>query len=127
MGLMLSRTGLLLILISAFICAPSSGAAEDHLAYAMRALEGDSFTAALELSSARQPNPWLEVYRLSLRAESFLGTEDSTSAAERAVSALRLISGGGAKGHPLEGGLIDLAVRCSGPEISLPYLTGRTG
>ncbi len=123
--MMLSRTGLLLILISAFICVPSSGAAEDRLADAMRALEADSFTAALELSSALQPNQWLDIYRLSLRAESFLGTEDSTSSAERAVSALRLISGEGAKGHPLEGGLIDLAVRCSGPEIILPFLTGR--
>ncbi len=124
--MMLSRTGLLLlILISAFICAPSTGAAEDRLAQAMRALEADSFTAALELSSVRQPNPWLEVYRLSLRAESFLETDDSTGGAECAVSALRLISGGGAKDHPLEGGLIDLAVHCSGPEICLPFVTDR--
>ncbi len=95
----------------------------NSLADAMRALEYDSFDTALKLSTVRQSNPWLEAYRLFVRAEAFLAAGDSASAAERAVSASRLVFSGEAKGHPAGGRLIDIAILCGGPEIALPFLT----
>lgn len=114
---------LLLISITACLCLPASGARGNSLTDAMRALESDSFSTALELSANRESNPWLEVYRLCVRAEAFLSAGDSVSAAERAVSASRLVSSGEAEGHPKSGGLIDIAILCVGPEIALPFIT----
>ena len=114
---------LLLISITAYLCLPASGARGNSLADAMRALESDSFSTALELSALRQSNPWLEVYRLCVRAEAFLSSGDSVSAAERAVSASRLVYSGEAGGHPKSGRLIDIAILCGGPEIALPFVT----
>ena len=114
---------LLLISITAYLCLPVSGARGDSLADAMRALGSDSFSTALELSTLRESNPWLEVYRLCVRAEAFLSAGDSISAAERAVSASRLVYSGEAEGHPKSGRLIDIAILCGGPEIAMAFVT----
>lgn len=122
---MITGTRLLLLATALFLCVPAASA-QGSLAGAIRALHADSFSTALELSSTRESNPWLEVYRLQVRARAFLGTADSIAAAGRTVSGLRLISGGKASGHPEEGNLIDLAVLCAGPETALPFLTDDT-
>jgi soluble lytic murein transglycosylase len=67
-------------------------------------------------------NGWLEVYRLYVRIQAFGGSGDSTGAAGRAVSALRLIRNGGAAGHHLEGVLVDMAAEYGGIELALPYM-----
>ena len=119
---MFSR-GPLLVSIAILLLVPSAAAGEDSLLGAMRAFDADSFNSAIELSSLSQQNPWLEVYRLHMRAEAFMETGDSASAAERAVSALRLVTAGGAEAHPAGKSLIDLAVICGGPAIALPFIT----
>jgi len=119
---MINRTRLLLVFTVIFLCTPAASA-DESLAGAMRAIYADSFSTALELASTVESNPWLEVYRLQVRAQAFLGIADSISAAGRTISALRLISGGEAEGHPEEGSLIDLAVLCAGPEVALPFIT----
>lgn len=120
---MITGKRLLLVSITAILCMPIAGARGDSLADAMRALDSDSISKALELSSERQSNPWLEVYRLHVRAEAFLSAGDTISAAERAVSALRLIYSGEADGHPEGGRLIDISVLCGGPEIITPFVS----
>ncbi len=109
---------LTLLSLAVFFCAPSAAAA-GSLAGAMRALEADSFSAALERSSRKESNSWLEVYRLQVRAQAFLGKGDSIRSAGMAVTALRLIPSGG---HPERSRLLDLAVLCGGPETGLPLI-----
>lgn len=119
------KTGkrLILISIAAIICWPVNAARGNSLADAMSALESDSIGKALELSAVRQSNPWLEVYRLLVRAEAFLAAEDSANASGQALSALKIIISGEAGGHPEGGRLADIAIQASGPELVLPWLT----
>ena len=114
---------LILISIAAIICAPFNAASGNSLADAMSALESDSIGKALELSTVRQSNPWLEIYRLLVRAEAFLAAEDSANASGQALSALKIIFSGEAGGHPEGGRLADIAIKARGPEVVLPWLT----
>jgi soluble lytic murein transglycosylase len=120
---MITGKGLLIILSAALLRMPADACGEESLSGAMRAVKADSFAAALEISYARDSNPWLEVFRLETRAQAFLGLGDSIRAAQRAFSALRLISSGQAEGHPEEDHLIDLAAMCGGPELAFPFVT----
>ncbi len=120
---MITGKRILLISITVFLFVPVSGARGDSLADAMRAFESGSFATVLELSTVRQSNPWLEVYRLCVRAEAFLAAGDSAASAGRAVSASRLVYSGEAGGHPAGGRLIDIVILCGGSEIVLPFFT----
>jgi soluble lytic murein transglycosylase len=115
-------------LIAAVVAVHAGAEAPGDLAGAMNALDSDSFAVAIELSPEMLGNPWLEVFRLDVRARAMMAMGDSTGAAERAVSSLRIISSGEARDHPSEAGLIDLLVEAAGPGLALPYIhTGNAG
>lgn len=120
---MMRSKALFLLSMAVFLSTPAATETDGSLAGAIRALEADSPAVALELSTEEQQNPWLEVYRLYLRADALSELADSASCIGAAVTALRIISDGAAGGHPAETDLLTLAVLCGGPGTIIPFLT----